>query len=177
MGTDTGVHEADLNLTVGTLVAEKLEQAGVEVIRTRSDEAALADTKRADMRARGDILRGEGLDATVSIHMNKFPDRRVSGPMAYYQTGAEAGMRLAGCCIAALTAALGLPDRLANPGDNYVTRVPAAPSVLIECGFLSNPDDEQKLRDDGYQRLLAAAIAEGVLAFLTAEETDSSEDR
>ncbi len=166
VGTDTGVREAELNFAVGERVAALLEDAGVTVVRTRTDAGALADTKRADMRARGEILNTDGLDATASIHMNKFPDRGVSGPMAYYQTGADAGQALATCCIDALTAELGLPGRLANPGDNFVTRVPAAPSVLIECGFLSNPDDERKLQDEAYQRQLASAIAAGILAYL-----------
>ena len=165
VGIDTGVVEADLNLAVGLLTEAALIERGYTVILTRPDENALADTKNADMHARGEIL-SQPADCTVSIHMNKFKNRAVKGPMAFYQAGAEKGQRLAACVIRAITAALGLPDRQANPANNFVTRIPTAPSVLVECGFLSNAEDEKNLQDPAYQERLAEAIAEGVEAFL-----------
>ena len=86
--------------------------------------------------------------------------------MAYYQAGAEAGQPLAQSVIDCVTEAVGLPSRLANPGNNFVTRVPACPAVLVECGFLSHPEEERLLQDEAYQRIVAEAIARGVLAFL-----------
>jgi N-acetylmuramoyl-L-alanine amidase len=165
-GTDTGVLESDLNLLIGERVARALEDRGCFVLRTRTDTDALAATKRDDMARRGAILCTEGADCTVSIHMNKYENRRIKGPMCYYQAGAEEGKALAGCVIDAITGGLGLDPRLANPGDNYVTRIPDVPSVLIECGFLSNPEDERNLMDPEYQQRLAEAIADGVLDFL-----------
>jgi N-acetylmuramoyl-L-alanine amidase len=100
--------------------------------------------------------------------MNKFSDRRVKGPMCYYQAGAEDGKALAQCVSDALSDALGRESRLANPGNNYVTRIPSVASVLVECGFLSNAEDERKLQEPDYQQLLAEAIADGVLAYLDA---------
>ena len=70
----------------------------------------------------------------------------------------------------ALCAALGRNARLANPGNNYVTRLPSVPSVLVECGFLSNPEDERDLQDPGFQQRIADAIADGVLAYLSRNE-------
>ena len=110
----------------------------------------------------------DGADAAVSIHMNKFSDRRVRGPMVYYQAGASAGKDLAQCVIDSLTEAAGLKHRLANPGNNFVTRVPACPAVLVECGFLSNAEEERLLQDEAYQKAIAAAIAQGIIAFLQA---------
>ena len=165
-GTDTGVKESDLNLKVALLVQTALEDAGVRVLMTRTDAEALADTKRADMARRAALLLTEGADAAVSIHMNKFTDRRVRGPMAYYQAGADAGQALATCVIDSLTEALELKPRLPNPGNNFVTRVPTCPAVLVECGFLSHPDEERLLQDEGYQKTIADAIARGVMAFL-----------
>ena len=165
-GSETGVREAELNLQVALLVQQELEAAGARVLMTRTGEEALGDTKREDMARRGELLQTEGADAAVSIHMNKFPDRKVKGPMAYYQAGAEAGQVLAGCVIDSLTQALEMAPRLPNPGNNFVTRVPACPAVLVECGFLSNPEEERLLQEEGYQRTLAAAIARGVMAYL-----------
>lgn len=169
IGVDTGVLESDLNLLVGERVARALEDRGCFVLRTRTGPDALADTKRDDMARRGAILCSDGADCTVSIHMNKFGDRRIKGPMCYFQAGAEEGRRLAQCVTDALCAALGRDPRYANPGNNYVTRIPSVPSVLIECGFLSNPEDERKLQEPAYQQLLADAIADGVLRYLSAK--------
>ena len=165
-GTDTGVKESDLNLKVALLVQTALEEAGARVLMTRTDAGALADTKRADMSRRAALLLSEGADAAVSIHMNKFTDRRVRGPMAYYQAGADAGQALATSVIDSLTEALELRPRLPNPGNNFVTRVPICPAVLVECGFLSHPEEERLLQDERYQKTIADAIACGVMAFL-----------
>lgn len=166
-GTDTGVLESDLNLLIGERVARALEDRDCFVLRTRTGPDALAETKRDDMAKRGAILCTEGADCTVSIHMNKFDNRRIKGPMCFFQAGAEDGKALAGCVIDAITSGLGLDSRLANPGNNFVTRIPSVPSVLIECGFLSNPEDEQNLQDPEYQQRIADAIAEGVMDYLT----------
>ena len=167
VGIDTGVWESDLNLLIGERTARALEDRGCFVLRTRTGADALADTKRDDMAYRGAILCTEGADCTVSIHMNKFADRRVRGPMCYFQAGAEEGKALAQCVIDALCGALGRGARLANPGNNFVTRIPSVPSVLVECGFLSNPEDERALQDPACQQTIADAIAEGVLAYLS----------
>ena len=166
VGLDTGVKESDLNLLVGERVARALEDRGCFVLRTRTGTDALQDTKRDDMAYRGAILCTDGADCTVSIHMNKFEDRSIHGPMCYFQAGAKDGKALAGCVIEAICAALGCDPRLPNPGNNYVTRLPSVPSVLVECGFLSNPEDERNLQDPDYQQKLADGIADGILDYL-----------
>lgn len=169
-GDDTGVREDGLNLAVGLLVQEELEERGVLVVMTRTDGEALGDTKKADMARRGEILSSEGADAVVSIHMNHFSDRSVQGPMTFYQAGAEAGQTLAQQVMDALCEELGIKSRLANPGNNFVTRVPTAPAVLVECGFLSNSTEEQLLQQESYQQQLAHAIANGVMEFLAGSD-------
>jgi len=157
-----GTVEAGLNLAV----AKKLEAAftarGVRVLMTREDENALAETKQADMHRRGELLRDARADAVVSVHMNTFGDAAVHGTMTYYMQGSTEGQKLAECVVDAVTAATGQKKRAANPGDYFVVRECTVPAVLVECGFLSNPEEEQKLKDDAYQTLLAEAIADGV---------------
>lgn len=168
-GDDTGVREDGLNLAVGLLVQEELEEAGVLVIMTRRDGDALGETKKEDMAKRGEILCTEGADAVISIHMNHFSDRKVQGPMTFYQAGAEAGENLAQAVMDALCGVLEIKNRLANPGNNFVTRIPKAPAVLVECGFLSSPEEERLLQQEAYRQKLAKAIAQGVLAYLSGE--------
>jgi N-acetylmuramoyl-L-alanine amidase len=170
-GTATGVKESELNLQVALLVREALEDAGARVVMTRTGSGALGSTKGEDMARRGQLLLTEGADAAVSIHMNKFSDRKVRGPMAYYQAGAAEGEKLAAAVIDSLTEALVLKPRRANPGNNFVTRIPVCPAVLVECGFLSHPEEERLLQDEAYQRTLAEAVARGVVAYLEGVDT------
>lgn len=170
VGVDTGVVEAELNYCIGMLVMNKLNEQNVQVLLTRTDETAIGDTKNEDMHRRGEILCSEGVDIVVSIHMNKFQNRSVNGPMVYYQAGAEAGEELAQTLMDALTAALGRKDRLASAGNNFVTRIPSAPAALVECGFLSNHDEELLLQDAAYQEQLAEAITQGIMEYLNKSE-------
>lgn len=161
-GAKSGVQEAPLNLAV----AKKLEQAlldqGFDVTMTRSGADALAEGKRADMEARREILRGSGVSAVISIHMNHFSDPAVAGPMAFYMRGSTEGEALATSIIEQVCTALGREKRPANPGDYYVLRESIAPAVIVECGFLSNPEDEALLQQEAHQQALAEGIAEGV---------------
>ena len=144
---------------------EELEALGMEAILTRSDERALAEGKKADMAARGKIMNGEGVDLVVSVHMNKFTDPSVHGPMAFYMKGSAEGEKLAKTVIDSITDELGAPRRIANPGDYYVIRESMPVSVLVECGFLSNSGDEALLQQEQHQKKLAHAIARGIFSY------------
>ena len=163
----SGVMEAGLNLTVSKLLRRELEALGYRVTLTREDESALAAGKNADLAARRDIMNRDNVMAVVSIHMNKFSDCAVHGPMAFYMEGSDEGARLAKLTIDSVTDAIGAPRRHANPGDYYVIRESRPPAVLVECGFLSNSSDEALLQQPEYQRKLARGIARGVHAYLS----------
>ncbi len=166
VGSKSGVVEAGLNLTVARLVQAGLEEAGVEVRLTREGEEALAEGKQADMQARKAIMNQPEVDLVVSIHMNKFTDPSVKGPMAFYMEGSEEGQKLAEMVIEAVCEAIGSPQRKANPGDYFIIRESPAPSVLVECGFLSNSEDEALLQQPAHQRKLAEGVIKGVLTYL-----------
>ena len=166
IGTKTGVVEAGLNLSVANKVRAELETQGVTVIMTREDENALASGKKADMQARKKIMCQENVDVVVSIHMNKFKDASVKGPMAFYMKGSQEGEKLAESVIKAVCKSVGSAERKANPGDYYVIRESAVPAVLVECGFLSNSTEELLLQDEAYQQKLAEGITQGVVAYL-----------
>ncbi len=168
VGTASGTRESGLNLTVAARLAEQLEANGLAVIMTRSEDTALGATKEKDLKRRGEIISGEEVDMVVSIHMNKFSDAQVSGAMAFYQCGSGEGQKLAQTVINEVTDTTGRKRRLANPGDYFVLRECSCPAVLVECGFLSNAEEEQKLLDEAYLCAIADAIARGVLAYLGA---------
>ena len=164
-GTETGVKESELNLIAAKLVSDKLTARGFYIIMTRTGEGAIGETKQADMERRGEIMNMPGVDLVVSIHMNKFRDRTVSGPMVFYMKGSEEGKRLAEYVIASVCDYIGRPRRKPNPEDLFVLRVPSAPSVLVECGFLSNAEDEALLMDRAHMEKLAEGIAEGIVKY------------
>lgn len=165
-GYKTGIGEAELNLKVAKLVQAGLAEANVKVIMTREDENALGSSKKADMAKRRELMRGDGVDLVVSIHMNSFTDHSIYGPMAFYMKGSEEGEKLATCVIREVCLAIDHPIRFANPGDYFVIRECTAPAVLIECGFLSNASDEAKLTQPEHQQKLAQGIVSGVLSYL-----------
>lgn len=165
IGINTGVIEAGLNLKVAQLVEKGLKAEGFKVVMTRKNDNMIADTKNADMQARAKIMRDETTDLIVSIHMNKFSDRSVHGPMVFYMKGSETGESLATMVCDAVCDSIGHPRRLANPGDYFVLKQGSAPAVLVECGFLSNADDEEKLQDPAYQQKLADGIVAGIVAY------------
>lgn len=170
VGIDTNVHEADLNLQVSRILAQKLAEKGYYVFITRMGDYALASSKSADMEARTAMMKLDIFDVSVSIHMNSFPDdRSVAGTRLYHYTTGTEGERLAEVIMERICAAQNKPYKSTTTGDLMVVREPVAPSALVECGFLSNHDEELLLQDVTYQNLLAQAIADGVEAFLNGD--------
>lgn len=125
-----------------------------------------ATKKRRDLENRVNLAVDSGADMLLSIHMNEYRSRAESGPQVFYRQGNEGGRLLAGCIQEALIAAL-QPEkqRAAMAGDYFVLRL-EIPSVLIECGFISNAREEKLLRDSAYQERLADAIADGVTEYV-----------
>lgn len=162
VGVATGVVEAELNLQYAYALKAELEARGMTVVMTRTDENALASGKKSDMAARKKIMNGCGADIVVSIHMNKFTDRSVCGPMAFYEKGSEEGKLLAAAVITGVCEGLERRVRLASPADYYIVRESDMPAVLVECGFLSNASDEALVQTDDYRDALVRGIADAV---------------
>lgn len=168
-GRQTGAVEAELNLAVAGYLRDALIEAGCKVIMTRSGAEALGRDKDADMAARKRTLNARGVALAVSVHMNSFSDRSVSGPMVFYQAGSVEGETLAKLTVDSICAAIDRPPRIANPGDYFVLRECAATAILVECGFLSNESDERLLCTEAHQRLIARAVAEAIVTYLSNE--------
>jgi N-acetylmuramoyl-L-alanine amidase len=172
IGTDTGVYESTLNLEISELIAKKFMLAGADVLLTRKsadvDYTGEGDTlKRKDMNSRARLIAAQAPHVVVSIHMNKYPNRRLSGSQVFYEKGSAEGEKLAVCIQDELNAGLdGSKKRLAKPGDYFILKASDSPSVIVECGFLSNHDEEKKLLDPKYREKLADCIYRGICAYL-----------
>ena len=171
---DSGVLEKQLNLAVSLQLEDALAQRGATVILTRREDVDLTSTprpagltkKRQDMQARIDLATANQVDMVISVHMNEYRSRSESGPQVFYREGSEGGRLLAGCIQDALITALQpVKKRAALPGDYFILQLDV-PSVLVECGFISNAQEEKLLLTEDYQARLADAIADGVVEFV-----------
>jgi len=169
-GGATGVEgqiEAELNLQVTQQLADLFAQAGAQVTCTRTDEHALAEDKNEDMRVRASIIREAQPDVCLSIHMNKFSQASSCGAQTFYQTASAEGEQLASMIQSAIVENLQPQNhRVHKAADLYVLKAGSAPATLVECGFLSNPEEARKLEDPQYQAQLAWCIYRGVLEYL-----------
>jgi len=164
----SGTEEDDLNLAVALLLKAELESRGITVLLTREKDEALGQSKTEDMHKRRDLIANSGAHCAVIIHMNSHPDASCMGPVAIHYAGSENGARLAGYIQQELISRLQPQKERAAYGETYfILKGGAVPSVIVECGFLSNPTEEALLLDAGYQNKLAFAIAEGVTRYLT----------
>ena len=168
-GTRTDVPEAPLNLAITRFLKKELEMRGATVVLTRCDNEALASTKKEDMDIRRQIAHRVGYAAVLSIHMNKFTDYKPNGPTVF-SDDTDADVALAKKIQSALDTALARKAREAKVSDFFLFDCTDAPCVLIECGFLSNADDERLLQQEPHQKAIAGAIADGIEAYFDAQK-------
>ena len=175
VGRKTGVKESDVNLAIAFELCEVLTDLGAEVVMTRKTAAGLYDTaakgfKKRDMQKRKEIAEAAKPDFLISIHQNAYPSTRYRGGQVFYNVEDENGKNLATLTQDALNtlyAQEGVKGRKQTAGDFFMLKCCACPSLLIECGFLSNPEDEALLQTAVWQRKLAEGIASGLIAYLS----------
>jgi len=157
----SGLHEADVVLGIGRLVQQALERQGVHAALTRSDDSGVALEERPDLAQRN------GGTVFVSIHANASRDPLVAGTETYFKT--PESQALAALLQREVVQALGEPDRGVRTADFYVIVNSPMPSVLVETAFITNPKEEELLRDPEAQRRIAEAIARAIVKFLAAQ--------
>lgn len=162
---DNGLWEKEYNLRMALQIRDALEAQGARVIMTRTEDKAFADKKRPDLDARLQMAKDGVADILLSVHMNEYHDAKESGPQVFYRKNNAQSRLMAGCLQESLIAGL-QPSRVrsALAGDYYMLSLPI-PSVLIECGFISNPQEAKWLLDADYQKQLAQAVCRGVMEY------------
>ena len=174
VGRLTGQKESDINLAVSRRLQTELENAGLRVVQTRPTEAGLygvstSGYKKRDMQKRAQIIRDSVPAAVISVHQNFFSLSSRRGAQVFYRAGSEASYLLA-CAVQTELNGMEECVRSVQPltGDYYILNCSEFPSVIVECGFLSNAQDEALLTDGDYQTKLAQTICRGALTFLAA---------
>lgn len=164
-GTETGITESQVNLEIVKRLEKIFEDNGYLVMLTRYDEKAIAAGKNEDMAARCAIIERSGADIFISIHQNSLDNPSVSGCEVYYHDTRPDSRQLAECVEKELAAVPGAkPSRGVKTYGHMLTKF-LRYSILVECGFLTNRDEEANLTDPDYQQLVAEAIFHGVENF------------
>lgn len=170
--SSNGTTEAELNLKIALKLQKLLEQSGTTVILTRSDENGIYDSnsdsirekKISDMHNRVEIGNESGADIFVSIHLNKINESQYDGWQTFYKKGSEESKSLAECIQKSLNNSIQRENNRTPAMLNsiYLMKNIEIPICLVECGFLSNPGEEQLLLTDEYQEQLAWGILNGI---------------
>ncbi len=157
------LYEKDVNLEIARKLQHELEARGYEVIMTRTADVYVSKETRAE------IGSAAGVSAFISIHQNILEqDSVTSGIETWYNGQTDSTSRqLAQLVQAGAVEATGTYDHGTKASEDlYVTRETAAPSCLIETGFLSNPEERDNLLDNTYQQKLIEGIADGIEQFM-----------
>lgn len=171
VGTD-GSLEKEINLAIAKKVEKYLSESGYTVYMTRTDDRALCEgneksKKLTDMKNRVQFIEEVKPSLTVSIHQNSF-SAQTKGAQVFYYAKSEPGKELAAVMQATIKDLVQKENqRVEKPNDSYyMLRKVSGPLIIVECGFLSNPEEEALLKDDTYQQRMALAICEGIENFL-----------
>ena len=174
VGKTSGRKESDINLSISRYLQEEFEEAGFLVVQTRPTEAGLygmatAGYKRRDMQKRAEIINSNSPALMISVHQNFFSLSSRRGAQVFFRENSENSRTLACSIQSALN---NMPECVkktdALKGDYYVLNCNDFPAVIVECGFLSNAEDEALLLSREYQKRLARVIKEGALSYLAA---------
>lgn len=172
-----GALEKDLNLSLSEVLGNILIFSGYEVIQTRTEDKLLYDPnsdyrgqkKVLDLKGRLQIAQNLNPDIFIGIHMNAFPVQKYSGLSVYYSNN-DPDSKLAAEIISADIKNSLQPQntrqiKAANSSIYILNRI-TCPAVLVECGFLSNPEECQKLSDYEYRRELSLSFYSSLVSFL-----------
>lgn len=166
-----GIEEKEVNLKITKLTEKFLTQDGIDVVLTRTDDERLADSQVEDLEKRVEIMNESEAALVVSIHQNSYSDPSVSGAQVFYCMGSEEGEAAAGLLQEMLNEMNPEHQKEIKANDTYYilknTRVPV---VIVECGFLSNYEEAEKLAGEEYQTIVAEVVADGVVSYIESGE-------
>jgi len=180
-----GALEKDINLAIALELEKNLKQNNFDVIMIRNSDvsvgdqslATISERKRSDTKSRLRTVEEAGECILISIHQNHFSEGKYSGAQVFYSGNRPESADLAEAIRKNIVESLQPENKRENKQADssiYLLKNCQVPAVLVECGFLSNPDETEKLCTESYQKDMAAAIYNGLIDYLqNKEETDS----
>ncbi len=173
---DDGTVEKDINLQISQIVCSMLRFNGYEVIMTRNSDtgteddesAAIAKRKKSDLSNRLQLMKDNPEAIFVSIHLNKFTTSAANGAQVFYTKNYTQAYDLANCIQSSIKTLIQPENtRVVKQGTSstYLLKNAAVPAIIVECGFLSNKQELEKLKTEEYQSKMAFAITSGIMDF------------
>lgn len=172
-----GVTEKEINLSIALELEQYLKQNNFEVIMIRDGDYAvgdqtlktIAERKRSDTKNRLQTVNEAGECIFISIHQNHFSESKYHGAQVFYSGNRPESAQLAEAIRQNIVESVQPENKRENKvaGKNiYLMANANVPAVLVECGFLSNPQEAEHLTTKAYQKDIAAAIYNGLLDYL-----------
>ncbi len=166
-GINTNARESDINLLISKELKKLFLNVGINVIMTRTSDEGLYGTtdsgfKLRDLQERVKIINNSQANLLISIHLNTYTSPSRRGAQVFYKKGDKISKVFAKRVQARING-MRLSPRLydALSGDYYILNESKIPSIIVECGFLSNPEDEKLLLSPEYRDSIAQAIFNG----------------
>ncbi len=171
LGVATSVKESEINLYIARELRNYFADAGFKVVMTRTTSGGLYGTasagfKMRDMTKRREIINNCAADMVISVHQNYCPIPSRRGGQVFFDAGSESGRALARSiqsCLNSLDESIKPREALA--GDYYMLKCTDNPSVIVECGFLSNTEDETLLLSAEHRKKIAYAVFKGAVGY------------
>lgn len=171
-----GAIEKEINLAVTFYLRDYLQQSGALVVMTRESDRDLASDatkgyskrKTEDLLNRVELIQRQKAAMSISIHLNSIPSSKWRGAQTFYFPTNEEGKKLAESIQSEIRANLNNTDRVPKTEDKfYLLKALSIPAVLVEIGFLSNPEEARLMADANYQKKVAESIYRGIVRYMT----------
>ena len=171
IGVATSSKESDINLSISRQLKSYFISAGFKVVMTRTNNGGLYGSstsgfKKRDMQKRKQIIQENNADMVISVHQNFCPIPSRRGGTVFYDKNSDVSSDLAKCiqkCLNGMDECVS--QNTALTGDYFMLKCTKSPSVIVECGFLSNSEDDKLLSTEEYQKKIAYAIFKGAVAY------------
>lgn len=180
-----GTQEQHLNLDIALKMNEYLTELGYKTVLTRADDNSIHDSdadtirqqKVSDIHNRLKIIEENPDSIFVSVHQNYYTESKYSGTQVFYSVNNQESEKLAQNIQSSVVSSL-QPDntrQIKQSGSSiYLLHHSTVPSVLVECGFLSNAEETEKLKSEDYRMQMAQAVCKGIINYLNGTETETA---
>ncbi len=165
----SGVVEDEINLHIASYLLEQCMENGAKAIITRTGDYDLAslyatNRKREDLAKRVSHINESGANFFISLHVNALNNEAVNGPMVYYKKNCDTSLAIGQSVAKELNEFSG-KDKPLHAEDYYLFKKTTIPGILVECGFLSNTQERNKLINSNYQNEISKAICLGIINY------------
>lgn len=160
------VLEKDLNLVIAKKVQNLLKDTDIKIVMTREDDD-VPTAKKKDLEQRIELINKTDPNLVVCIHQNSYTSPSIKGAQVFYYTPSKEGKEAASIVQEELRELDATNKRVIKANDTYyMLKYSKPPTIIVECGFLTNPEEAEKLTKEEYQDELAFAICEGIIKWL-----------